>query len=171
MEKIRIEKNKKSLPKLSGYIAPDDYEERKRHMKMSNSSFFSSENSWDSFSGQSQQSMLSQSFTYPQNFELDVSSQNSFLSNISNKSYLNESMCDSQTKSNGTISSVLRENVDTDQRPKSDQKNISFSGKNQKNISPYSDRVRTAASMTKHNLVFHTNANVLKAKRQISFDT
>lgn len=66
--------------------------------------------------------------------------------------------------SNTDTGSVLRENVDSEQR-RSAQKGL-FSGKDQKNVSPHK------SSHKKQKLVGGKNlTNLLKAKRQISFDT
>ncbi|XP_059620193.1 uncharacterized protein LOC132264124 [Phlebotomus argentipes] len=61
--------------------------------------------------------------------------------------------------------SILRENVDSGERQRSAQKGL-FSGKDQKNVSPH------ISSHKKQKLVGGKNlTNLLKAKRQISFDT
>lgn len=86
-----------------------------------------------------------------------------------------------------TATTVLRENVDTEQRRLSSQKNLSlvFSGKDQKNVSPYSGGGgATGDGGSKRKLLvggalFSSSTgpsaiakglNVIKAKRQISFD-
>lgn len=84
---------------------------------------------------------------------------------------------------------VLRENVDTEQRQQqqlrlSSQKNLSlvFSGKDQKNVSPYSGgegakrkllvggALVGGGSGSAPTLMQAKGLNVIKAKRQISFD-
>lgn len=71
------------------------------------------------------------------------------------------------TSKNNENSNVLRENCDIELKQKSSgQKNIvGFSGKDQKNVSPYSVHKQSKL------LVGAKSASVLKAKRQISFDT
>lgn len=66
-------------------------------------------------------------------------------------------LTNSSSKSNvGT--SALRENHDSKSAQKA-MSNVSFSGRNQKNLSPYKTKLIPAA-----------NSNILKVKRQISFD-
>lgn len=70
------------------------------------------------------------------------------------------------TSKNNENSNVLRENCDIELKQKSGQKlNVGFSGKDQKNVSPYSVHKQSKI------LVGAKSASVLKAKRQISFDT
>lgn len=70
------------------------------------------------------------------------------------------------TSKNNENSNVLRENCDIDLKQKSGQKiNVGFSGKDQKNVSPYSVHKQNSKL-----LVGAKSASVLKAKRQISFD-
>lgn len=78
-------------------------------------------------------------------------------------------LTNSSSKSNvGT--SALRENHDSKSAQKSTS-NVSFSGRNQKNLSPYNDKTRSACNLNKSNkLMPATNSNILKVKRQISFD-
>lgn len=81
-------------------------------------------------------------------------------------------LTNSTSKSNvGT--SALRENHDSKSAQKS---NISFSGRNQKNLSPYNDKTRSSA-INKQNKILIGNdpvnslhSNIMKVKRQISFD-
>lgn len=79
-------------------------------------------------------------------------------------------LTNSSSKSNvGT--SALRENHDSKSAQKS-MPNVSFSGRNQKNLSPYNDKSRSAVNLNKTNkLLPTTNSNILKVKRQISFDS
>lgn len=78
-------------------------------------------------------------------------------------------------------STVLRENVDTEQRQRlSSQKNVSlvFNGKDQKNVSPYSAGDGSKRKLLVGGAVISSTGpsaiakglNVIKAKRQISFD-
>lgn len=78
-------------------------------------------------------------------------------------------LTNSTSKSNvGT--SALRENHDSKSAQKSTS-NISFSGRNQKNLSPYNDKSRSMTNLNKPSkLMPATNSNILKVKRQISFD-
>lgn len=78
-------------------------------------------------------------------------------------------LTNSSSKSNvGT--SALRENHDSKSAQKSTT-NVSFSGRNQKNLSPYNDKSRVACNLNKPNkLLPSTNSSILKVKRQISFD-
>ncbi|XP_031617883.1 uncharacterized protein LOC116337446 [Contarinia nasturtii] len=66
--------------------------------------------------------------------------------------------------------SALRENHDSKSAQKQTS-NVSFSGRNQKNLSPYNDKSRSITNLNKSNkLIPATNSNILKVKRQISFD-
>lgn len=77
------------------------------------------------------------------------------------------SLTNSSSKNN-LSGNVLRENHDS----KSAQKNAGFSGKDQKNVSPYSDKIRPASNKSNKLLIGGaSNSNVLKVRRQISFDT
>lgn len=79
-------------------------------------------------------------------------------------------LTNSSSKSNvGT--SALRENHDSKSAQKSSS-NVSFSGRNQKNLSPYNDKSRSMSNLNKiTKLMPATNSNILKVKRQISFDS
>lgn len=78
-------------------------------------------------------------------------------------------LTNSSSKSNvGT--SALRENHDSKSAQKSTS-NVSFSGRNQKNLSPYNDKSRSVSNLNRASkLMPATNSNILKVKRQISFD-
>lgn len=87
-------------------------------------------------------------------------------------------LTNSSSKSNvGT--SVLRENHDSKSAQKSAQhvvtasSNISFSGRNQKNLSPYNDKTRSTTNLNKSSKLLSGGANssILKVKRQILFDS
>lgn len=183
MEEKSKNENLKCLPppKLTGYVAPMEYEQR----KLATTSF--RQNSSNSSFSFSQRSLLtqenSQSTEFLNNFSQNSSSQSSSVSqnNIDLSTLCTQPInVNSATKKNisniggGDQNSVLRENVDSDQRQKSAQKYLSFSGKDQKNVSPYSDKVRN--SLNKHSnsksslMVGGRQANIMKAKRQISFD-
>lgn len=148
-EKTRI-LNARNLTKLQGYIAPDEYEQRKQLMRRSTStSTLLSETS--SLADGSQQMLLSQSSVFSQSSE--------FLNQLS------------QTQAT-TAASVLRENIDSELRQKSSaQKQVSFSGKDQKNLSPYADQKGNGSHVKTKLLVGGgTTPSILKAKRQISFE-
>lgn len=151
-EKTRI-LNARNQTKLQGYIAPEEYEQRKQLMRRSTStSTLLSESS--SLAGDSSQILLSQSSVFSQSSE--------FLNQLS------------QTTTTTIATSVLRENIDSEQRQKSSaQKQVSFSGKDQKNLSPYADQKGTApGSQAKAKLLVGggVTPSILKAKRQISFE-
>lgn len=81
------------------------------------------------------------------------------------------SVTNSSSKSNA---SVLRENHDS----KSAQKiasSLSFSGRNQKNLSPYNDKSRASCSVQNKVIIggagSSLHSNIMKVKRQISFDS
>ncbi|XP_053684976.1 uncharacterized protein LOC128734693 [Sabethes cyaneus] len=155
-EKTRI-MNARNFSKLQGYIAPEDYEYRKQMLKRSTStSVLVSENSSDASSSQmqlSQRSFLSQS--------------SEFLNQLSQTSNNSSQVIELS----GLQNTVLRENIDSEQRQKSAQKQVSFSGKDQKNLSPYADKGSSLAKSAKL-LVggVLSSTCVLKAKRQISFE-
>lgn len=78
-------------------------------------------------------------------------------------------LTNSSSKSN-VGPTALRENHDSKSAQKS-ASNVSFSGRNQKNLSPYNDKSRSACNLNKPNkMIPAANSNILKVKRQISFD-
>lgn len=87
-------------------------------------------------------------------------------------------LTNSSSKSNvGT--NALRENHDSKSAQKSTQHlvstvpNVSFSGRNQKNLSPYNDKTRSITNLNRSNKLLAgggANSSILKVKRQISFD-
>lgn len=187
MEKQRIEKSKiiNSIPKLNGYIAPDEYAERKDRMRI----LSLNDCSFDSFSQLSQMSQTSMLFTQMSNSSqsCDTTTTIPSLTTTTLKTFKNDgsdcendltqsSISNSATNNNlfaATTNSALRENIDMEQRQKSAQKNLSFSGKNQKNISPYtSDRQSSRTSSCKQQKMGGgaNKTNIMKARRQISFD-
>lgn len=98
--------------------------------------------------------------------------------NCSSSDQNRPALTNSSSKSNvGT--SVLRENHDSKSAQKSAQhvvtaaSNISFSGRNQKNLSPYNDKTRSTTNLNKSNKLLSGGANssILKVKRQILFDS
>lgn len=152
-EKTRL-LNARNHTKLQGYIAPEEYEQRKQLMRRSTStSTLLSESSSVAADG-SQQLLLSQSSVFSQSSE--------FLNQLSQTT----------TVVAAAAASVLRENIDSELRQKSSaQKQVSFSGKDQKNLSPYADQ-KGAGSHAKAKLLVGGGAtpSILKAKRQISFE-
>lgn len=168
-EKIRILRSK-NAGKLQGYITPEEYEQRKLFLKRNSSgATIISENSLDSFvcTSSSQQLQFSQSSTFSQSSEfLNQLSQSSAragsVSTVPPVSTVVSELISSQN-------TALRENIDSEQRQKSTQKHVSFSGKDQKNLSPYADK---SGSQVKSKLLVGGGvaSSVLKAKRQISFE-
>ncbi|XP_055536382.1 uncharacterized protein LOC129725028 [Wyeomyia smithii] len=159
-EKTRI-MNARNFGKIQGYIAPEDYEHRKQMLKRSTStSVLIADNSSDaSLSACSSQLQLSQRSFLSQSSE--------FLNQLSQTSHHSSQVTDL----NGSQNTILRENIDSEQRQKSAQKQVSFSGKDQKNLSPYADKCGSLAKSVK--LIVGgalSSTSVLKAKRQISFE-
>lgn len=72
--------------------------------------------------------------------------------------------------SDSAKNTILRENIDSEQRQKSSQKQISFSGKDQKNMSPYADAKSGSQAKAKLLVGGSVGSSILKAKRQISFE-
>lgn len=168
-EKIRKENLRAaSRPKLKGYIAPEDYEKLKKPTPKTNINL--SQSSTDSFCFSEQSfGMQSQISNMSQNTEgllSDLSLSNNCFNETKSLSDISETvnyaLCGSSSKSN-TSGSVLRENVrESELKQKSGQKVIEFSGKNQKNVSPYHD----------NKLMFGggLRTSIMNVKRQISFD-
>lgn len=152
-EKVRMD-NAKNITqnKLTGYIAPEDFENRKSETRRS----FSNIHSENSFS-QDQMASVNQSAVQASKLQRSNS-------NLANS---NPALVNSSSKNN-LGGNVLRENHDS----KSAQKNAGFCGKDQKNVSPYSDKVRSANSNKQNKLLIGgaLNSSLLKVKRQISFD-
>lgn len=170
-EKMRKENLRAAFkPKLKGYIAPEDYEKLKKPIQKFNSNMFLSQSSIESlnFSEQSfnfgTQSNISQNTEVLLN-DLALSNNNCF-SETKSLSAMPETvhyaLGGSSSKSNAS-GSVLRENVrESEMKQKSGQKLIEFSGKDQKNVSPFHDS----------KLLFGggIRTNIKNVKRQISFD-
>lgn len=151
-EKTRL-LNARNHTKLQGYIAPEEYEQRKQLMRRSTST--STLLSESSSLADSSQLLLSQSSVFSQSSE--------FLNQLSQTT----------TTAAAAAASVLRENIDSELRQKSSaQKQVSFSGKDQKNLSPYADQKGNGGSHAKAKLLVGGGAtpSILKAKRQISFE-
>lgn len=143
-EKSRQEAAKNANSKLIGYIAPEEFAQRKEKLNKTLSS-----TSRDSIN-------LSQ-----------------ISDSVENENKLSERkpLTNSSSKNNFGAS-ALRENHDS----KSAQKNQSgFSGRNQKNLSPYKEKSSTSANnQQKQNKLLignSTHSNIMKVKRQISFDS
>lgn len=172
-EKMRKENSRAaSKVKLKGYIAPEDYEKLKKPIAKVNSNMFLSQSSTDSFNfSQNSYSFSTQSSIsgISQNTECllnDLSLSNNCFNETKSLSAIPETVTytlgSSSSKSNAS-GSVLRENVrESELKQKSGQKLIEFSGKDQKNVSPYHDS----------KLLFGggTRTNIMNVKRQISFD-
>lgn len=153
--------------KLKGYIALEDYEKLKKPIQKVNSNMFLSQSSTDSFNFNEQsfnfgtQSNISQS---TDGLLSDLSLSNNCFSETKSgiAETVNYALSSSSSKSN-TNGSVLRENVrESELKQKSGQKLIEFSGKDQKNVSPYHDN--------KLLFVGGLRTNIMNVKRQISFD-
>lgn len=167
---MKIDEEKRmSTTRLSGYIAPDEYESRKT--VLSQTSLCNFENSMDSFSFSQTSSMC---LTQPmQNSQISekISLENPSSSKSAMKLSIqpNASLQNSSSKNNlGGI--ALRENVDCELR-RSAQKN--FTGKDQRNVSPYvSTAGRSAKQASSYgSSLYEMNSSTARAKRQISFDS
>lgn len=170
-EKLRKENLRAaSKIKLKGYIAPEDYEKLKKPIQKVNSNMFLSQSSTDSFNFSEQSYHFGTQSNISQNTEgllNDLSLSNNCFSETKSLGAIpetvNYALGSSSSKSN-TGGSVLRENVrESETKQKSGQKQIEFSGKDQKNVSPYHDS----------KLMFGggLRTNIMNVKRQISFDT
>ncbi|XP_055605577.1 uncharacterized protein LOC129753755 [Uranotaenia lowii] len=157
-EKTRI-MNAKNLTKLQGYIAPEEYEQRKQFLQRSSStSHLILDNSHDSSmcASTSQLGQLSQSSIFSQSLE--------------SINQLSQSSLRKSQLTGGVEATALRENIDSEQRQKSAQKQVSFSGKDQKNVSPYADQKPGSQKKAKLLVGGALTSSILKAKRQISFE-
>ncbi|KAH8348901.1 hypothetical protein KR084_012358 [Drosophila pseudotakahashii] len=168
-----------SSTRLSGYIGPEEFAQRKLLLSQTSAAgsaaagsvrslhnMFGSENSVDSF-GLSQMSLPTNTCSDTQSSIVDRISEDLF-----SKERLpirpNPTLQNSSSKSNlGGL--ALRENVDCELR-RSAQKN--FTGKDQQNISPYFGGGGSNGSARKFQMppVGNSNNSGGKAKRQISFD-
>lgn len=171
MEKNDINNEKVAAStKLTGYIAPDDYANfKKLPIKKTNSFAFLSESSVDSFNfsqsygcGPTQSTQNSEHTKFSQNSLLSVDSSN--MCAINNKLPIqpNKTLQNSSSKNN-LNGLALRENVDCEQR-KSGLKN--FTGKDQRNVSPYLEKVRLLSNIKK-TFGDSYDLNAVKAKRQL----
>lgn len=169
-EKIRKENLRAaSKVKLKGYIAPEDYEKLKKPMQKVNSNMFLSQSSTESFNFSQQSYNFSTQSSISHNTEgllNDLSLSNNCFNETKSMSAIPETVnyaLGGSSSKNNAGGSVLRENVrESELKQKSGQKLIEFSGKDQKNVSPYHDS----------KLLFGggLRTNIMNVKRQISFD-
>ncbi|SPP74787.1 uncharacterized protein LOC117591941 [Drosophila guanche] len=158
-----------SSTRLSGYIGPEEFAQRKLLLSQATScsslqsiSLFGSENSIDAF-GVSQTTAC-------------TDTQTSLMDRISEDLFSKEQQLQQPIRPNPTLQNsssksnlgglALRENVDGELR-RSAQKN--FTGKDQRNISPYYGGNGSARKFQVPPLTSHNSG--VKAKRQISFDS
>lgn len=172
------EAKKLSSTRLSGYIGPEEFAQRKMILSQASAgslatagstrslhNMFGSENSIDSF-GLSQMSQQTNACSDTQSSLVDRISEDLF-SKERQPIRPNPTLQNSSSKSN-LGSFALRENVDCELR-RSAQKN--FTGKDQKNISPYYGGGSSNGSARKYQVPLDNgNSSGQKAKRQISFD-
>ncbi|XP_058067328.1 uncharacterized protein LOC131216769 [Anopheles bellator] len=167
-EKTRI-LNARNMTKLKGYIGPDEYEMHKSKRAVSMAcitSLESASQSW-AFSQTSSVCDLSQ-----------VSETSSGTSGLKpparNASFSSD--CASETWGGGVPTTALRENIDSElrQRSSAQKQMFTFSGRDQKNVSPFrADKVACGNVHNKNNKLLVGGAltpSILKAKRQISFE-
>lgn len=166
-EKLRTQSMNRK--KLTGYVNSMEYEQYKASSAVSNIT-----------NGSRIRRMSSGIFSETSSVSLSqcsmVSGGGNYSSTVTGALPIDENYSQAAAES----STVLRENVDTEQRQQlrlSSQKNLSlvFSGKDQKNVSPYSGGEGTKRKLLVGGgpLISSTAAkglNVIKAKRQISFD-
>lgn len=140
-------KNLKNTKKIEGYIGIAEYQEQKFNSRNRSSSIFSQDSSSiDTFSQCS--SIVDGEWILPRKHD-------------DHTTKMSVQQMGSLKKNDVDV--VLKENVDTHLRQRSAQKNsiFGFSGKDQKNLSPYSHNNSQSSN---------SQGSVSKAKRQISFD-
>ncbi|XP_035906442.1 uncharacterized protein LOC118509642 [Anopheles stephensi] len=177
-EKTRI-MNARNMPKLQGYIAAEEYELRKLKRTTSITSFDGSSPFDCSLSASqsllSQSSMLSQGSSFGGLSQLSQTT--SFVRSGANmKPAASTGSVNMVGLSNtSTTNTALRENVDSELRQRSTKKQLLFSGKDQKNVSPF--RMEKNLSLIGSNVNANKllvggslNSSIMKAKRQISFE-
>uniref|UniRef100_A0A182YFL2 Uncharacterized protein n=1 Tax=Anopheles stephensi TaxID=30069 RepID=A0A182YFL2_ANOST len=177
-EKTRI-MNARNMPKLQGYIAAEEYELRKLKRTASITSFDGSSPFDCSLSASqsllSQSSMLSQGSSFGGLSQLSQTT--SFIRSGANmKPAASTGSVNMVGLSNtSTTNTALRENVDSELRQRSTKKQLLFSGKDQKNVSPF--RMEKNLSLIGSNVNANKllvggslNSSIMKAKRQISFE-
>lgn len=166
LAKSKIEEEKKmSTTRLSGYIAPEEFESRK--LSLTQSSICSFENTMDSMAF-SQNSAMSQTTHNLKNYE-DIMMESS-KSAIKLSIQPNPSLQKSSSKNN-LDGMALRENVDCEQRWSAQKL---FTGLDQQNVSPYANptmRSTTGQTISFKSCLYDLNNSTTKAKRQISFDS
>ncbi|XP_055843479.1 uncharacterized protein LOC129910219 [Episyrphus balteatus] len=162
--KSKIEEERKiSSSRLTGYIAPDEFEIRK--LVMTQTSLCSFENSMDSFA-LSQSSSITQPAHNIKNIEdILMESKSAIKLNIQPNSSLQNS-----SSKNNLDGIALRENVDCEQRWSAQK---CFTGIDQQNVSPYANpTVRSSGqTLSFKSSLYDLNNSAAKAKRQISFDS
>lgn len=175
-EKTRI-MNARNLPKLQGYIAPEEYELRKLKRTTSVTSYDGSSPFDCSLSAS--QSFLSQSSILSQGSSFGGLSQLSQTTSLvrggSHMKLASSTGSVNTVGLNTTTNTALRENVDSELRQRSTKKQLLFSGKDQKNVSPF--RMEKNLSVIGSNVNTNKllvggslNSSIMKAKRQISFE-
>ncbi|XP_075165519.1 cyclin E-interacting protein minus isoform X2 [Haematobia irritans] len=197
--KSQIDESKRqSTSRLSGYIGPEEYQQRKQQLSQQSSqslsqtllgqsygslkgsalNIFNGDNSFDSFGLMSQHTS-----GFCSGGNNTAVSQTSFLGKIS-QDIVVETSQSSSTRSgkkidpNGSIhnsssksniyADALRENMDCDVRT-SAQKN--FTGKDQRNMISYASNAGGSAVKAHTQLVTEIVTNSAKARRQITFDS
>ncbi|XP_065088103.1 uncharacterized protein mi isoform X2 [Ochlerotatus camptorhynchus] len=164
-EKTRI-MNMRNILKPNGYISPKEYEQRKQMMRRASSAsvlILGGSIDASQVASSSQPLPLSQGSIFSQSSE--------FLNQLSQLSSVRTYSQSSAFVESTSKNTILRENIDSEQRQKSAQKQMSFSGKDQKNVSPYADS--KSGSQAKAKLLVGgvvLPSSILKAKRQISFE-
>lgn len=172
-EKTRI-MNARNMPKLQGYIAPEEYELRKLNRTTSITSFDGSSPFDCSLSAS--QSCLSQSSMLSQGSSFAGLSQLSQTNSIVRTVHMMKPASSTGSVNMAglsTTTTALRENVDSELRQRSIKKQLLFSGKDQKNISPFrSEKNLTLLGSNANKLLVggSFNSSIMKAKRQISFE-
>ncbi|EAT38053.1 AAEL010024-PA [Aedes aegypti] len=158
--------NAKNILRPHGYISPEEYEQAKLRRSRS-ASVFVLDNSNDSSFGAGSSSQPPAPVPLSQCSSV-FSQSSEFLNGLSQSSSFHGSQ--SAMASDSAKNTILRENIDSEQRQKSSQKQISFSGKDQKNMSPYADAKSGSQAKTKLLVGGSVGSSILKAKRQISFE-
>uniref|UniRef100_A0A182PHC8 Uncharacterized protein n=1 Tax=Anopheles epiroticus TaxID=199890 RepID=A0A182PHC8_9DIPT len=182
-EKTRL-MNARNVQKLQGYIAPEEYELRKLQRTASITSFDGSSlfdcslTASQSFLSQSS-SILSQGSSFVGGGLSQQLSQGNGLARVGHmKPAASTGSMNTVGLSAGSLSSTaLRENVDSELRQRSTKKQLMFSGKDQKNVSPFRTEkhfnlMGGNGGNTNNKLLVGgaVNSSIMKAKRQISFE-
>lgn len=195
-EKTRLS-NARNMQKLQGYIAPEEYELRRLKRTASTTSFDATSPFDCSLSASqsflSQSSILSQGSSFGGGLS-QLSQPNGFTrggagAGCAAVGHLKPAASTCSVNTVGLLgasivgslssSTALRENVDSELRQRSTKKQLLFSGKDQKNLSPY--RMDKSLSLiggvggggnvgNKLLVGGAANSSIMKAKRQISFE-